>query len=311
MNQRAAPQLAAGHSASINWDFIRTAEGDVHEPYVPVRKRDPKATLKGDAAANPANFRVIGKSGPTVATGVDLGQQDLHRVLMKISNSDMRESIQAKIGAYSSSENRGAAAIGAMDSAAAANIRRVQSERPELMSIFGISSTDVVVSRSEVGAVYDHSRGIWLRSRLRLGAFARLISSLTKDESGEIDRAVKSIYTDDLIHAYDHVGKSHGAKFANLPPDAQTALMSIYYNKGVSPRSTGKHKNDHKKFWLAIFAADFETASKEFEAEFVKKSDPTLSSRRKAEMKLLQNAASFKRTKDDKSADRVVVGPMP
>ena len=310
MTHRDSPQLAAGHSASINWHFIARAEGDVREPYVPVQKKNPKASLKGAQVQDLKNYKVILNSGPTIATGVDLGQQNLRRVLSKITSSETRASIQAKIGALSGSENQGAAAIPAMDRAAAANVRRFQATQPDLMSAFGISSTDVIESHSELGRVYDYSRQAWLKGqRLRLGLFARTISSLTENESRELDRAVKSIYTDDLVHAFDHVGKSRGAKFANLPPDAQTALMSIYYNLYVSPHSSGKHKDEHKRFWHAIFDADFEAAATAFDADFVKKSEPTLTGRRKAEMKLLQNAAAFKRTKKDKTAEPVKMAP--
>jgi GH24 family phage-related lysozyme (muramidase) len=276
---------AAGRSTSIDWDFIRRKEGDVHEPYLPVEQRT-KGKLSADEKYSTDSYRAIGNSGVTVGSGIDLGQQNLTALLIKISNPILRDSIAAKLGRFFGRSKRRDAAVTAMDKAETVAIGQLQSLQPELMSVLGIAAGEVVMARAQVGRVFDHASGRETpHVVIRLGLFGRAVFGLSQPEIDALEQAIKQMYAEALASAFDRVADKN-LLFGLLPTDAQTAMMSLHYHTGSMPG--GKR---HVSFWRAMGRGDLDKAVEIFESEIVNKSDPKYVRRRRDELVLLRKAA--------------------
>ncbi len=144
---------AAGRSTSINWEFIKKKEGDVYEPYVQVNRTD-KNKLRDHEKYDRAHYKTIGNSGVTVASGIDLGQQNLRDLLLKVPDKNTRQALEEKLGMFFGvSKKRKEGAIKALDAAENQAVLRFQTTQPELMSILGASFGDRLDQRAEIGKV--------------------------------------------------------------------------------------------------------------------------------------------------------------
>src|SRR4051794_14741919 len=106
---------SGGRANAIDWSKIHKIEGEVREPYIPIKKVGKTMKLPDEEKSNRSNYKVIGNSGVTVATGIDLGQQNLDVLLMKIPDRNLRSSLKQKLAPFVGSAYRKDRAIQQLD----------------------------------------------------------------------------------------------------------------------------------------------------------------------------------------------------
>lgn len=289
---------------SINWKMIREEEGDLRELYIPIAPKADKATynkLSMLEKADAANYKVLDNSGVSAATGIDLGQQNLSRLLSRVGDPQIKASLKEKLQPFMgvSKEN----AVRAMRDAETRAIRNLQQNAPDLMSGYGIRYGDSVESAGpQPQKVLNKVTNELTAPVLAPGRINRSAMTLTDAEAEALTRAVRQVLTDDLTGAFNARSKEHKLQFALLPWQAQTAMMSLHYHTGSRPGTTRKK---HVAFWKAATRGDLNTAIKCFEEEIVKSAPTTYIKRRKKELELLKQAAELWKyePEEEKAAD--------
>lgn len=100
---------------------------------------------------------------------------------------------------------------------------------------------------------------------------------LTKEEGTLLNEKVKEVYTKKIVEQYD---KDSKIGFFCLPKEAQTVIMSVYYQHGIASPTT-----ETPNFWKHVTTQDWESAIHELR-HFTKNFD--YQDRREKEAKYLE-----------------------
>jgi Bacterial toxin homologue of phage lysozyme, C-term len=196
---------------SIDWDFMRSVEGDWLTGYVP----NPKGPHH---------------SGVTIVNGYDLGsktERDLQRL-------GVSETIKDKLRPYLG--KKGKDAINSLNT----NLERF---RDSLNTLAGLNvapnskmKPGPIPSRPVVGGVSGNFRDAKEHERPRQFVSRGLGLELTAEEGEELRNAVRVVYYEDVSHLFDAAAsRKHAASFATLNKDVRTALYSVYFQTGHLP----------------------------------------------------------------------------
>lgn len=279
---------------SINWKMIREEEGDTRVLYIPVKLKDglKNADLNLLQKSDAANYKVLGRSGATVGAGVDLGQQDLDKVLARVTDQKIRSSLHQKLKQFAGGKKD--AAVKAMRDTESRAIGALQQSQPELMSQLGIGYGDAVVSAGpQPRRVMNEATGKPTAGRvLAPGYFGEAAMTLTDAEANALTRAVSELLAGDLSTAFNARARQHKMQFALYPWQAQTAMMSLRYHTGSKPGSNHAAHKKHAEFWRAMTRGDLKNAVKHYEEDIVKTAPNEFLNRRKKELHLLREAAA-------------------
>lgn len=105
---------------------------------------------------------------------------------------------------------------------------------------------------------------------------------ITKEEGLLINEKVKKVYTEEIVKQYNKSkgSRDSGVEFFCLPKEAQTVIMSVYYQHGIASPTT-----ETPNFWKHVTTQDWESAIHELR-HFTKNFD--YQDRREKEAKYLE-----------------------